>query len=526
MSETLYDVARAAARRWGTREFLVVGPRREVLSFEELGARADRVGRLLAARGVRPGDRVALAMANSTDWAVAAFGVARAGAVLVAVSTRLTSREVLHLLDLTEPALVVMDDVVRGRHLVEEWLPSVLAARDAQVMVRSPAGMRYDHLLDWETETAEERPPIPPAADLVAAGGAFAGVAAILSTSGTTSAPKGVLLTHAGLIRLARAVAARQELGPRERFTTIAPFFHCSGFMHGLLTCLVSGTTMFATARYDPEEFWETLVRERVTVYHGFVGPLRDLAADPRVDVRRARAFDRAWYSAPAAEMAELERAWNTRMCEVYGLTETGGNVAICRADDPVDMRHDSDGRPHEGVEVAVVDPGTGRPLPDGEPGELWVRGWNVMRGYVRDPEGTARALDPQGWLHTGDQGVRLRDGFIKFLSRLKDIIRVGGENVSPMEIEEVLASHPAVAEVAVVSAPDARLAEVPVAFVIRRHGATVTSLDLEAYCRARLADFKVPRRFLFVDAFPRTGATNRVQKGKLREMLRAPVEP
>jgi acyl-CoA synthetase (AMP-forming)/AMP-acid ligase II len=171
---------------------------------------------------------------------------------------------------------------------------------------------------------------------------------------------------------------------------------------------------------------------------------------------------------------------------------------------------------------VKIVAPGTGSICAEGQPGEICVRGWNVMRGYFRDPESTAGAIDDDGWLHTGDQGVGLPGGFIKFLSRLKDVIRVGGENVSPMEIEEVITGHPAVSEVAVVSAPDRWLTEIPAAFVILRPGLTVTADDLEGYCRQRLAGFKVPRQFVFVDALPRTGATNRVQKIKLRERLQA----
>jgi fatty-acyl-CoA synthase len=526
VTTNLYDVALEAAARWGDREFLVMGLRSETLRFSELPRRADRFGRMLASLGVHPGDRVALAMANSVDWAVAAYGVARAGAITVGVNTRLTAREAAHVVSLTRPVLAIVDDDVRGRNLVSEWLPSLHGAGPLDVLVRSASGARYAGTRDWHEETQRDVPALSPAAELVAAGGEFAGVAAVLSTSGTTSAPKGVMLTHEGLIRLARALGDRQDLGPDERFISISPFFHCSGFMHALLTCLVTGTTLFALSRYEAQEFWQILIRERITLYHGFIEPLRDLAADPAIDLRQAVHFDRAWYSAPATDMARLERLWNVKMCEVYGLTETGGNVSICRADDPVALRHDSDGRPHEGLEVKIVSPETGRAGPDGEPGEICVRGWNVMRGYIHDPESTAKTIDADGWLHTGDQGVRLPGGFIKFLSRLKDVIRVGGENVSPLEIEEVLAGHPAVSEVAVVSAPDPRLTEVPAAFIIVKPGAVVSAPELDAHCRRQLAAFKVPRRFLFVDAFPRTGATNRVQKAELRaELQRAVAE-
>jgi acyl-CoA synthetase (AMP-forming)/AMP-acid ligase II len=218
--------------------------------------------------------------------------------------------------------------------------------------------------------------------------------------------------------------------------------------------------------------------------------------------------------------MARLETLLGAQMCEIYGLTETGGCVSICRPDDPEEMRHDSDGRPFEGIEVAIVDPATGRPLPDGTPGETLVRGWNVMQGYFRDAEATRRTIDAEGWLHTGDQGVRLPGGFIKWLSRLKDVIRVGGENLSPLEVEEVLSTHPAVAHAVVVAGPHPRLIEVPVAFVVLCEGCTATEVELDTHCREQLANFKIPTRFIFLKELPRTTATMRVQKVKLREML------
>jgi acyl-CoA synthetase (AMP-forming)/AMP-acid ligase II len=171
-------------------------------------------------------------------------------------------------------------------------------------------------------------------------------------------------------------------------------------------------------------------------------------------------------------------------------------------------------------VEVKIVDPQTGAELPEGVPGEICVRGYSVMLGYFRDAEATAAAVDADGWLRTGDQGVRLPGGYIKFLSRLKDVIRVGGENLSPLEVEEVLMGHPDVQEAAVVAAEHPRLGEVPVAFLILRPGRTPAPGALDAYCRERLANFKMPRRFVFVDDMPRSNAVNRVAKARLREML------
>jgi acyl-CoA synthetase (AMP-forming)/AMP-acid ligase II len=526
------DILDRAATLYGDREYLVMGRREEAISFAGLARAAEHMAGRLAVLGVAPGDRVALWMTNKVDWAVAAFAIARAGAVMVGVSTRLTPREVTHMLALTGARLWIIEDVFLGKvQAAAELLPAVLAelaGRGLPPPVRlvwSWTRQRHAGAEDWHAQMAlPAGPALPPAAALTAAAGAgghpeLAGVAAILSTSGTTGAPKGVMLTHDGLIRLADAVGRRQQLAPGEAFYSIAPFFHCSGYMHGLLTTLIAGCPYFSTRQYQPDEALAVLTSEPITAYHGFIGVMQGLAERSAAE-RAGMRLDRAWYSAAATEMARLEGALGTRQCEVYGLTETGGNTCITTRDDPLPERHDSDGRPHDGLEVRIVDPASGALLPDETPGEIQIRGWNVMRGYFRDPAATARTVDAEGWLKTGDQGVRLPGGYVKFLSRLKDVIRVGGENVSPMEIEEILIGHPAVAEVAVVAAPHPRLAEVPVAFVVPARGSTATEADLVRHCRGLLANFKVPTRILFVPDFPRTGATNRIQKAKLRERL------
>jgi fatty-acyl-CoA synthase len=531
---TLFDQLALAASRFGDAEFLVVGRRAEVLSFRQLAAAAERFGRALHGLGVRPGDRVALWMTNQAAWAVAAYGIARCGAVLVAVNTRLAPREVAHMLELTQPRVWLLEDTFQGKVQATDHVAPVLdALRQAKVdlpaiLVRSRAGRRYPGMRDWEetVTTLGDGAELPPAAELVARTAEaeypeLRGAAAILSTSGTTGKPKGVVLGHEQLIHLAEAVSERQLLRAGERFYSVGPMFHCSGYMHGLLCNLISGSTYYTTPAYDPEEAWDVFATEAITLYHGFVIPLQEMARLPQFDRARLR-LDRAWYGAPAAEMARLEAVYGARMCEIYGLTETGGNTSICWPHDPVDMRHDSDGRPNAGVEVKMIDPATGARQPDGTPGELCVRGWNVMLGYFRDPEATSRTIDADGWLHTGDMGVQLPDGFIRWLSRLKDMIRVGGENLSPLEVEEVLVSHPAVAQAAVVAVSHPRLQEVPVAFLILKRGQQADETELERHCRGLLANFKIPRRFVIVDDFPRTDATMRVQKSKLRLMAEA----
>ncbi len=525
----LFDVLAQAAGLRGERTFLVTGPRARTIGFRELHLRADRFGHRLAGLGVVPGDRVALWMTNRVEWAVAAYGVARCGAVAVAVNTRLSPREVAHMLHLTRPRVLVMEENFLGKVPAASYLPAILARLGEQgdaaptIILCSRSGPPVAQTLDWTEDPPDECATLPPAAELVrrSGDGAFAellGVAAILSTSGTTAAPKGVMLTHAGLIREATEVARRQRLGPGERFYSVGPFYHCSGYMHGLLCNLLAGSTYYTTPAYSPQETWQVFLRERITVYHGFAIPLQEVERLPQFD-RAQLVLDRAWFGAGSAEMARLEGAYGARMCEIYGLTETGGNVSICTDADPVQMRHDSDGVPLPGVEVKIIDAETRQTLPIGTPGEICVRGYNLMRGYFRDPEASARTINSEGWLHTGDMGVEFAGGFIKWLTRYKDVIRVGGENLSPAEVEEVLTSHPAVAQAAVVAVPHQRLGEVPLAYVMLAAGCSVTEVEMAAHCRTLLANFKVPRRFIVVEDFPRTAATMRIQKARLREM-------
>lgn len=529
----IFEILERAASAYVEREYLVLGLREEAISFAGLARKAEHFAHRLAAIGVRPGNRVALWMTNKIDWMVTAFAIARCGAVMVAVSTRLTPREVAHMLALTRASLWIIEDVFLGKVQATESVEPVLedlrqrGLALPKRLIWSGSGRRYPDALDWHEEMSKPAGQrLPAVAALTAQSGKgeypeLGGVAAILSTSGTTGAPKGVMLTHVGLMRLADAVGKRQQLDPTQIFYSIAPFFHCSGFMHAMLTSLIAGSAFFTTRQYFPEESWTVLKTYGPTAYHGFIGVLRDLLEQPDFE-RSAVRLERAWYSAPASEMARLEGLLGTRMCEVYGLTESGGCMSITTADDPLDMRHDSDGRPQDGLEVRIIDPATGTELAETVPGEILLRGWNVMRGYFRDPEATARTIDADGWLHTGDQGVRLPGGYLKFLSRLKDVIRVGGENVSPMEIEEVLVAHPAVGAIAVVAGPHPRLIEVPVAFIVPRADSGVSEAGLLEFCRGKLANFKIPTRVIFVDELPRTGATNRIQKAKLREMLLA----
>ncbi len=335
-ADNLFDVLADAAAAHGERAFMITGRRAEVMSFGAFAERADRFGRMLAGLGVKPGDRVAVWITNRVAWAVAAFGAARCGAVTVAVNTRLSAREVAHMLRLTEPRVLVMEANFLGKVQATDRIAPVLAELAESgtpaplVIVRCDEGRRYPGTLDWDAALAAHGDTrLGPAAELVARSGdgghpELAGVAGILSTSGTTGAPKGVMLTHAGLIREAFEIGIGMQLSPRERFYSVGPLFHCSGYMHGLICNLIAGSTYYTTPAYRAEETLAVLREERITVYHGFSVALQEAERVPGFDARKL-ALRRGWFGASASELARLERVYGARMSLLYGLTETGG---------------------------------------------------------------------------------------------------------------------------------------------------------------------------------------------------------
>lgn len=507
-----FQALRRSAHLWAGRDFIVVDHRAQVVSFVELLTHATTFGELLRHRGVRPGDRVGLALANSVEWAAAAFAVFAVGGVVVPLSTRLVDREVRHCLEVTRPAAVVLHRSVRSRALLCEWPSLREVCRDdgapIDVLVHGDSGPRW---------TAPEPQGDAVGPTTTTAPDDLEGAAAILFTSGTTSAPKGVVLTHQGLLRVAYEVGRRQGLSADDRFFSVAPFFHCSGFMHAMLTTLLAGATLFTATRYRAEDALRVLRDESITVSHGPLPTADAVRAHPRTD--GFPRFTRGWAGGTSDDLADLESALGTRLCSLWGMTETGGCFALTTEDDPRDVRHGSAGYPMPGLEFRIIG-ADGSPVEGTEPGELCVRGWNVTPGYFRDPAATASAIR-DGWLHTGDRAVRMPDGRFRFLGRLKDVIRVGGENVAPTEIESVLTELDAVADAAVIAAPDARLGEVPVGVVVLTPGGQVTAAGLTEHCRTQLAGFKVPRDFFLVDGIPRTHATNRIQRTKLHADVR-----
>ena len=512
-----------AARRWGRREAIVFRDRR--LSFDDVAAGVDRAARGLIAIGVQPGERVALWMLNRPEWIEIAFAVMKIGAVLVPLNTRLRTDDVAYIVDQSGASTIVLAErsgPVDYLGMIRELAP-----------VAAPARGRLPKLRRLVVLGDERRPATMPWAELLARASAVAtsalaeraaavdpeDLAFLMYTSGTTGMPKGAMHSHR-IVRNVTDRAFRLAITEHDVILMYLPLFHLFAFSEGMLTSMVSGARQVLTESFDAAESLALIARERATVLHGFDTHYKELceahARQPR-DVSSVRTGICAAGMSSSAPIARRARALYGPLVSGYGMSEFGVGAAIGSLDSSEDQSCEASGYPAPGYEIRVIDPASGRDQPTGEAGEILVRGYTVMRGYYDKPEATAAAIDAEGWMHTGDMGVLRADGHLRFVGRYKDMLKVGGENVDPMEVEAYLMSHPAISLAAVVSYPDARLSEVGVAFVRCEPGVTVTEADVVAHCRGRIASFKIPRHVYVVDEFPMT-SSGKIQKVKLRE--------
>jgi fatty-acyl-CoA synthase len=519
--QTLARALARGARLFPAHEALVIGGRR--LTYPDLWASVRQVAAGLHALGVKHGDHVAVCMGNSIEWALCFYGAAAIGAVTVPVNTRFKAEELRYCLKQSDARLLVVAD----RFLKIDFIQML---RDACPGIDSrlphPDLPELEHVvvlgtdvpragISWETllglgGKARERalPQVSPDDVLL-----------IQYTSGTTSYPKGVMLTHDNMLRNAACVCERFDLRAGDRYYSARVFYHVAGTTLSLLAALVSGACLVSSPHFEPGEALRLMSEEGCTHTSGNDTMFLMLLNHPDFGKFPLK-LRGGWASAgPEVSRKAVERMGMTGLCQAYGLSETSPNVCMSRHDDDLEKRINGWAHLLDGVKVRIVDTETGKTLPSGSTGEILVRGWGVMKGYYKMPEQTARAIDAKKWLHTGDVGVMDGDGRLRFIARIKDVFRVGGENVAPSEVEEVLHQHPAIRQAQVIGVPDPRLAEVPAAYVMLREGAAAAPDEIIAWCRSRMANFRVPRYVRVVATFDDIGMTGsaKVQKNKLR---------
>ena len=526
---TFGELPARMAARFSDREGLVFEDRR--YSFAEMAARIDRAAKGLIAIGVLPGDKVGLWLLNQPEWMDLMFAVAKIGAVLVPINTRFRTRDLEYVLTQSDCAFLLCHDT-SGPIDYLEMVREVVALPAEGTAINDPerpemravitvSDNKHRGTIAWAdllvgADTVADDTLAARAADVNPDDPVF-----FMYTSGTTGFPKGAVHTH-NLLRLIVFRAKRMAMSENDVILNYLPLFHLFGFSEGALMSMVSGAKQVLTASFDPDECIQLAARERATIMHGFETHLKEMVEAQqrhRGDLSSLRTgiFAAGMQSAVPIFRRALEAFPTMRTVSGFGMSEVGVGVTFGALDDDLSRRLESSGGPIDGHEVRIVDPDTGADQPVGIPGELLVRGYGIMQGYYKKPEETAKCYDADGWFHTGDTASMREDGYIRFLGRYKDMLKVGGENVDPMETEGMLLDHPAVHQVAIVSLPDPTLTEVPVAFVEKIPGADATNDDIIAYCRGKVASFKIPRHVQFVEDWPMT-ASGKIRKMNLRE--------
>jgi fatty-acyl-CoA synthase len=519
------------AKRDGAHEALVFEARR--FTFAELARDIDAFARGLIALGIGPGDKVALWMPNRPGWVHAALAVMRIGAVLVPINTRLRTEDAAYVLgqsDSTALIIAARSGPVDYLAMACELLPSLASGgvglRDARlpalrrVIVLGdapvPGALAWSALLEAGTRVPDDV--LRARIDAVDPDE----TAFIIYTSGTTGFPKGVMHCH-NIVRNVIDRAYRMAITPADTILMYLPLYHLYGFSEGILMSMATGARQLVTQSFDATESLRLLEEERATILYGFDTHFKDLLETYRQQPRDTSSIRTGILASgmlSSVPVAQEARRLFGHFLSGYGMSEIGVGAALSAIDSSEEQCVEASGYPAPGYEIKIIDPETGREQPMGAPGEILVRGYMVMQGYYRKPEETAKVIDENGWLHSGDMGLIRADGHLRLMGRYKDMLKIGGENVDPLEVEAYLGTHAAIKAAAVVGVPDARLSEVAVAFLQAMPGQQITERGLAEHCRGRIASYKIPRHVFLVEEFPMTGS-GKVQKSKLREEAR-----
>ena len=524
IGETIGSHFDRAATRWAGREALVVRHQQIRWTYAELKTHVDALAAGLIALGLEPGDRVGIWSPNNAEWVLTQFAAAKAGLILVNINPAYRLVEVEHALRksgctalITATQFKNSDYLGMIRSLVEQGrLPKL------RTVIHLGDGSE-DGMISFADAAsrggAAERTHLEDVAGRLQ----FDDPINIQFTSGTTGLPKGATLTHHNILNNGFFVGEAMGLSETDRLCIPVPLYHCFGMVLANLAAVTHGTAMvFPSESFAPLAVLETVEAERCTALHGvptmFIAEMEhpDFA---RFDLTSLRTGIMAGSPCPIEVMRQaISRMHLDEITIAYGMTETSPVSFQTGVSDPLERRVSTVGRIHPHLEVKIVDQ-AGRVVPRGTPGELLTRGYSVMRGYWDDPEQTAAAIDPAGWMHTGDLATIDDEGYCNIVGRIKDMVIRGGENIYPREIEEFLFRHPKIAAVEVFGVPDAKFGEELCAWIQVRDGATLTEPELQEYCQGQIAHYKIPRYIRFVEDYPMT-VTGKVQKFAMRRRM------
>lgn len=496
-------------------------------------AECDRAARGLMAIGVKKGDHVAIWATNRPQWVVTQFATAKIGAVLVTVNTNYKKYELEYLMKQSDSMTLIMTGGTKDNDYAEHIYaacPELAGSAPGELKSAKLPFLKNVIYLDegskpgmygWndvlrlaekvsEQERASRQAQCDPH-----------DVINMQYTSGTTGFPKGVMLTHYNLLNNGRIIGHSMAFTKEDRLCITVPLFHCFGCVLAVMASITNDAAMVFVDHFHPTRVLHVLDSEKCTAFHGVPTMFIAMLGHPdfnKYDLSNLRTGIMAGSTCPVEVMKAAADKMNMRhITSVYGQTESSPGITQSTVNDPLEIRVSTVGRAYPNVEARIVNPETNEELPANTVGEIVTRGYHIMKGYYKMPEATAQVIDKDGWLHTGDLGVKDEDGYYRITGRLKDMIIRGGENIYPREIEEFMYTHPAVSDVQVVGVPDRKYGEEALACVILKQGAQAGEEELQQFVRDGLSKHKAPRYVKFIDAFPMT-ASGKIQKYKLRE--------
>ncbi len=515
-------------------EALVYPERKLRYTYKEFNEVCRQVAKGLLKIGVKKGDKLSIWANNVPEWVVLQFASAKVGAILVTVNTSYKSSELEYILNQSDSSMLFMVRSFKGFDYVNalrEVVPVLNSDPEKPldcynlpflkkvvfIGEDTPGGMlNFDQLIELGLTV--------PDIDLAEVESSLDCHETINMqyTSGTTGFPKGVMLSHYNVVNNGYAIGECMKFTHKDRLCIPVPFFHCFGCVLGVMVCVTHASAMVPVETFDPLKVLQTIEAEKCTAVHGvptmFIAELEHPEFS-KFDLSSMRTGIMAGSVCPIEVMKRAVKDMHvTEITSVYGQTESSPGITQTRTEDAIELRVATVGRALPGAEVKIVDIETGVTLPPGKQGELCARGYMVMKGYYKMPEETAKVIDGDGWLHTGDLAIMDENGYCKITGRIKQMIIRGGENIYPREIEEFIYTHPKVSDVQVYGVPDRKYGEQVMAAIILKTGMEMTEEELKSFCSDKIAHYKIPRYVRFVDSFPMT-ASGKIQKFKMREM-------
>ncbi|MFS0788328.1 AMP-binding protein [Shouchella sp. 1P09AA] len=533
LNKTIGNLLETKAMEVPEHDALVYVDRGLRYSYKQFNEECRRVAKAFMGLGIQQGDHLAIWASNTPEWVTTQFATGKMGAVLVTVNTNYQARELEYLLKQSDSQTLILMESYKGTSyldLVYEVIPELKTSEKGKLASKTLSFLKnvivlseedYPGMFNWRDllryadlvtdDALNERLNQLKPEDVIN----------MQYTSGTTGFPKGVMLTHNNLVNTAKHAGDGMRFTHKDRLCIPVPFFHCFGCVLGTLVCVTSGATMVPVQEFDVIQVLTSIETERCTAIHGvptmFIAELNHPDFES-FDLSSLRTGIMAGSTCPIEVMKKVSSDMGaSELTIVYGQTETSPGITQTRTGDSLDIRVQTVGRAMPHLDVRIVDPATRKEVPHGVQGEICCRGYNVMKGYYKNPDATNKVVDKEGWLYTGDLAVMDKVGNCTITGRLKDMIIRGGENIYPREVEEFLYTHPALLDVQVIGVPDPKYGEEVMAWVRVKEGVDVMESELIAYCKGKIAHYKIPRYIEICDEFPMT-ASGKIQKFKLKE--------